>query len=203
MVKIFLARHGQDQDNALNIMNGLRDLPLTDLGIKQSKALAQYFLQKQVRFKKVYSSPLLRAKQTADIICSFSFQPKYSVMPLIIERDFGILTGKSKFDIPKYCRKNKYIANNEGFFFFDCRSAESIDLVQHRAALIIDYLNKNYSDCNVLLVSHGTFAQIFYSVYYQVDLSKVVSYIHLNNTDVLLFEDKQKEPKNPFFYRSS
>ena len=41
MLKIYLARHGQDQDNANGILNGQRDEPLTDIGINQAKQLAQ------------------------------------------------------------------------------------------------------------------------------------------------------------------
>ncbi|GIW62301.1 MAG: hypothetical protein KatS3mg090_0127 [Patescibacteria group bacterium] len=203
MLKIFLARHAQDQDNALDIINGLRDLPLSSLGVLQAKKLARFFLKKQLRFNKVYASPLVRAKQTADIISSFSFQVEYEVLDLLIERDFGILTGKSRFDIPKYCKKTEFIKNNNGYFFFNCGSAESIDSVAERARLVISYLNQRFNDGMVLLVSHGVFAQVFYSVYYQIPLEQVVKKIHLNNTDVLLFQDPNKEPANPFYYKSS
>ncbi len=33
MLKIYLARHGQNEDNANGILNGHRDLPLTDIGL--------------------------------------------------------------------------------------------------------------------------------------------------------------------------
>jgi probable phosphoglycerate mutase len=35
MMKIYLTRHGQNEDNLNGILNGHRDLPLTDLGRDQ------------------------------------------------------------------------------------------------------------------------------------------------------------------------
>ena len=37
MLQIFLARHGQDEDNANGILNGRRDLPLSNIGIEQAR----------------------------------------------------------------------------------------------------------------------------------------------------------------------
>jgi probable phosphoglycerate mutase len=41
MTKIYLARHGQDQDNANAILNGHRDTPLTKIGLTQADQLSQ------------------------------------------------------------------------------------------------------------------------------------------------------------------
>ena len=39
--EIYIARHGQNQDNAKGVLNGHRDLPLTDLGRAQAVDLAE------------------------------------------------------------------------------------------------------------------------------------------------------------------
>lgn len=59
----YFIRHGQEENN---LSSFLSDGPLTKLGIKQSKLTAD-FLEK-FRASKLYSSPLLRAEQTANII---------------------------------------------------------------------------------------------------------------------------------------
>ena len=41
MLNLYLARHGQDEDNAKGILNGRRDNPLTKLGVNQAKKLAE------------------------------------------------------------------------------------------------------------------------------------------------------------------
>ncbi|MFA5230620.1 MAG: phosphoglycerate mutase family protein, partial [Candidatus Paceibacterota bacterium] len=68
MLKIYLARHGQDQDNAMGILNGHRDNPLTDLGISQAHTMADKAKEKNLTFDVIYSSPLQRTFQTASII---------------------------------------------------------------------------------------------------------------------------------------
>ncbi|HUS26768.1 MAG TPA: histidine phosphatase family protein [Nevskiaceae bacterium] len=40
-VDLFIARHGQNVDNANGILNGHRDLPLTNVGRKQARQLAK------------------------------------------------------------------------------------------------------------------------------------------------------------------
>ena len=65
MLKIFLARHGQDEDNARGLLNGRRDEPLTDLGIIQANKLAQEIKDIGLKFDVIYSSPLQRAFETS------------------------------------------------------------------------------------------------------------------------------------------
>lgn len=63
----YLVRHGQDDDT---VRGGWGNPALTDLGIKQVKCLSDYVMQNNstLRIRKIYSSDLLRAKQTATII---------------------------------------------------------------------------------------------------------------------------------------
>ena len=68
MLKIFLARHGQNEDNANGILNGHRDLPLTEIGIAQAHEVADKIKEAGLSFDVVLSSPLSRALKTAEII---------------------------------------------------------------------------------------------------------------------------------------
>jgi broad specificity phosphatase PhoE len=68
MLKIYLARHGQDEDNAEGILNGYRDRSLTELGIKQAQDIANKIKNADIKFDVIYSSPLKRTLQTANII---------------------------------------------------------------------------------------------------------------------------------------
>lgn len=60
MLKIYIARHGQDKDNVRGILNGHRDEPLTILGQNQAKDLAEKIKEAGIKFDKIYSSPLKR-----------------------------------------------------------------------------------------------------------------------------------------------
>lgn len=64
-MKIYIVRHGQVLHNALKQYN-VADEDLTDLGIKQAKELRDKI--KNMKFDIIISSPLNRAKHTAEII---------------------------------------------------------------------------------------------------------------------------------------
>ncbi|MBI3970791.1 MAG: histidine phosphatase family protein [Chloroflexi bacterium] len=67
MATIYLVRHGQSQANVERVFsNGRVDLPLTDLGYRQAGQAAAWLDGRNVR--RVYASPLLRARQTAAVI---------------------------------------------------------------------------------------------------------------------------------------
>lgn len=71
MLKIYIARHGQDIDNANRILNGRRDESLTEKGIEQANEVAIKIKGTHILFDYVYASPLQRAYKTAEIIPMF------------------------------------------------------------------------------------------------------------------------------------
>ena len=99
MLNIYLVRHGQDADNAHSILNGRRDPPLTTRGINQAGELAQKIKHAGLHFTAIYTSPLKRARQTAQIIAKVLGGPKPVKLTDLIERDFGIMAGKSHTQI--------------------------------------------------------------------------------------------------------
>lgn len=89
--KLHLIRHGLTQANLDGIYAGSRtDVPLCEAGIAQLKALKQEFTYPEVDL--VLTSPLLRARQTADIL--FPGVRQIGVDDLR-EIDFGDFDGKS------------------------------------------------------------------------------------------------------------
>lgn len=68
--KITLLRHGLSVGNQKGIIQGQMDYPLSDEGSKQSHSLLRYWKDDDVCFDVIVASPLLRAKQTAEIISS-------------------------------------------------------------------------------------------------------------------------------------
>ena len=68
MLKIYLARYGQDADNISGVLNGRRNESLTEKGIEQARETADKIKKVKISFDVVYSSPLQRAFETAKII---------------------------------------------------------------------------------------------------------------------------------------
>jgi alpha-ribazole phosphatase/probable phosphoglycerate mutase len=95
-MKCLLIRHGETKSNLLRIYAGWSDEPLTERGILQAHHVAKLLTQYEVEV--IYTSPLKRAVQTAQIIAQ---QIK---VPIILEEGFvemkmGPWEGKSEEEI--------------------------------------------------------------------------------------------------------
>jgi broad specificity phosphatase PhoE len=66
--QISLARHGQTDYNATRRFQGLLPVPLNETGRQQAQELAE--LAATLDFQKLWCSPLLRARQTAEIVAA-------------------------------------------------------------------------------------------------------------------------------------
>ena len=65
MSRLLLARHGQSVSNAVRRFQGVQDVALSELGARQAEALGQAI--RRLRIAAVYTSPLERARRTAEI----------------------------------------------------------------------------------------------------------------------------------------
>lgn len=95
-MKIYFVRHGESEANRLNEISnrGLKH-GLTSRGREQSLVLADRFSQIDIR--KLYTSPLLRAIQTAQVLSYASGIP-YETTEALREYDCGVLEGQSDPD---------------------------------------------------------------------------------------------------------
>ncbi len=87
-MKIYLVRHGEVPHNALKQYN-IKDEDLTERGIKQAEELREKI--KNIEVDLIISSPLIRAKRTAEIINKNS---KIILDDRIQERSCGDLSGQ-------------------------------------------------------------------------------------------------------------
>ncbi|MEK7616380.1 MAG: histidine phosphatase family protein [Patescibacteria group bacterium] len=98
-MKIFVIRHGETDLNKTGILQGQRqDAELNESGREQAKQTLQA-LPEHV-FTICFSSPLKRARQTAEIIA------EHFRLPIIFrdelkEKDYGSLSGKSFEEVKK------------------------------------------------------------------------------------------------------
>ncbi|HHB89841.1 MAG TPA: histidine phosphatase family protein [Anaerolineae bacterium] len=68
MTTLYLIRHGETDANVAGEWQGSTDSPLNARGVVQAQALAQRLAVEQFPIAIIYTSPLQRARQTADII---------------------------------------------------------------------------------------------------------------------------------------
>ncbi len=162
MLKIYLARHGQDKDNAAGILNGQRDEPLTDLGRQQAKALAAKIKNAHLIFDAVYTSPLKRAKTTARIITETLNITPPIILPNLIERNFGTMTGKPAKDIPVLCAPN-ILQTDTITYFLSPEGAETFPDLMKRGGEVIAEVKRLHRDGNILLICHGDIGKMIYA----------------------------------------
>lgn len=88
---VFL-RHGESVGNVESRWQGQSDYPLTTMGRAQAQALAERWKEESAKFDLVITSPLVRAKETAEIIAS-ALDVKVESDPVWMERNVGEMTG--------------------------------------------------------------------------------------------------------------
>jgi 2,3-bisphosphoglycerate-dependent phosphoglycerate mutase len=89
---ITFLRHGESVGNLEKRFQGHADFPLTDTGREQARRLAERWQAEGRRFDRAVSSPLLRARETAEIVCTALNVP-LELDPDWMEINNGLLAG--------------------------------------------------------------------------------------------------------------
>jgi 2,3-bisphosphoglycerate-dependent phosphoglycerate mutase len=98
-------RHGESTGNQENRFQGQADYPLTDKGRAQARAVAERWRDERLSFDHCFASPLLRARETAEIVCTTLNVP-LDIDPNWMEMNNGRLAGlrddEIDWDEPKF-----------------------------------------------------------------------------------------------------
>lgn len=94
--QFFFIRHGESEANKAGTIAGQLDSPLTPKGLQQAERAAELLLQQT--YSAIYSSPLLRAYDTARPVANRLGLP-IQKMPAFMERNFGALQGHGHIDL--------------------------------------------------------------------------------------------------------
>jgi probable phosphoglycerate mutase len=144
---IFLIRHGETVDNALQIMQGQTQGELNEQGREQARQVAQRLAAQPVDV--FISSDLHRAIQTAEIIAAPHGMPVKQT-PLLRERDWGSFTGR-------------FIPDLKGEVWPD--DIESEPALLQRASDFLQYVTTTYPGKRVVAVGHGIINKAILAVY--------------------------------------
>lgn len=143
-MKLYIARHGETNENATGIVQGWLDTPLNQNGLEQARLAAMNFNK---AIDAIYSSDLQRATRTAE-----EFKKKHKTLPYfedvrLRERDFGKATGthRDEHDWEQFWSLNDTVSIED---------AETLSEFTERVSGFLDELRKQPYDA-VLLVAHG------------------------------------------------
>ena len=142
---IYIVRHGETAWNHLGKIMGRCDEPLNDNGIRQAYEVKEHI--DKLKIDLIICSPLLRARQTAEII-NEDRNLEIILDERIIERDYGEFDGQKKDNTDYEDVWNYYL--NKQF-----EKAENIKVFFDRVYSFLDDIKKRYPDKDILLVCHG------------------------------------------------
>jgi len=148
--KYFLLRHGEALSNKKRIISCWPEkarFPLTRKGKKQIKKLAKELKSKKIDL--IFSSDLLRTRQTAEIVAGeLRVKPRYDKR--LREFNLGILNGKPLKEV------NKFLGKRIRKFKIRAPKAENYTDLKKRMYNFFRDIDKKYSGKTILIISHET-----------------------------------------------
>lgn len=167
---IYLVRHCKPKlPSDTSICSGIRDIPLSREGIKQAEKLKRYFQHKNIN--EIYSSPLIRAKKTAEIIAD-------NKLKVEIRNDFSELhMGKwdgMTFDEIKLKYPKEYIERGNDFENYIVEGGESMSMCRQRAFAQLWNIIDN-STGNIIIVAHAGVNRLILSKLSEISIKESFS----------------------------
>ena len=149
MAKLILARHGETVWNVEKIYRGRTDVNLDEVGIKQAELLGKYL--SNWKLEAIYSSPLKRALDTANIVARYQ-KIGVHVAEGFIDFDYGEWQSLPEEEAKRlYPTLHNEWHNNP--HKVKMPGGESLEDVRKRAVAIVNDVLPKYQG-SILLVSH-------------------------------------------------
>lgn len=173
---IAIVRHGETDYNKQRLIQGRIDNVLNQTGKQQAKTLGEYLKANNETFDVLLTSPLLRAKETAQIVGSHINLEITKETDLLLERDFGPFEGKTVEDTLPFITKHEY--KSKGY--------EDNETLLKRMSEMVSAVHKTYNDKKVLMVAH---AHVIKSLLILADFEKYDYINHfVGNSSIVYFE---------------
>lgn len=157
---LVITRHGESEWNVLGKWTGWTDVGLTEKGAKDAEVIGRT-IPNDIVFDEIYTSVLKRTEETLQgVICGLH-KPELNSLPKtaveeLNERDYGIYTGKNKWEVQKEVDEETFTGLRRGWNF-PVEGGENLKQVYERVQpyFINDILPKLQQGKNILLVAHG------------------------------------------------
>lgn len=142
--RLMVVRHGQTDWNREGRMQGSTDIPLNDTGRQQAREAGDRVAGLGLSWDLLFSSPLSRARETAEIIGSRIGLDAVGIVPEIVERHYGGAEGAVL----------TYEQSRDPGALFEGVEAEAE--VYRRGVQALKALALAHPGKNLVVVSHGT-----------------------------------------------
>lgn len=151
-MQLLLIRHGRTGWNEEPRVMGARPIPLNEAGLAQARHLRNWLAQ--IELQAIYTSPILRARQTAEIIAEGRSTLKIFDEPGVAEVDYGDWVGlpfsevaeKYEKDYQMYLKQPSQMRVPGG---------EAVLAMQKRSVAAIEKIKKKHAAARAAVVSHA------------------------------------------------
>ncbi len=192
---IYFTRHGRTEWNkALRFQGGSGDSPLLPNSLKEIALLGEHV--KDIPFQKIYTSPLLRAKRTAEIINSKLAHPVEIIeAPELKEMGLGDLEGKYINEMEKiYPEELQALRRQPDKYDPSAFHGETFEEVIARLSdFVVAKINETKDDAPILFVSHGAALTAAIHAMAGEELKDVRRLGGLNNNSLTMMETTTKQ----------
>ena len=155
---LILVRHGQSEWNKKNLFTGWKDPDLTKKGVQEANSVGKLLLRKKIKFHAIFTSDLIRAQKTGEIILKILNQQNIETIrnKALNERDYGDLSGLNKDEAKKRWGE-KQVQRWRRSFDEPPPGGESL---KETADRVIPFFKKNICPFilegkNILITAHG------------------------------------------------
>jgi probable phosphoglycerate mutase len=159
---IYIIRHGETEWNLQEKLQGHKDSPLTQNGVEQAKKRAKDLAQ--IAFAEIFSSDLLRAKRTAEII-ALEHKMVVKTTELLRERNYGGYEGRKvseyREELKDMLQKRETLSEKDKFAFKLQPDIESDEEIVTRMITFLREVALAYKGKTIGLVCHGSIMRSF------------------------------------------
>jgi 2,3-bisphosphoglycerate-dependent phosphoglycerate mutase len=169
---LFVFRHAETTDNSKQIFSGWRDPDLTPKGLLQALEVSKQLEKEKIDY--AFTSHLLRAKRTLEIVLKPHLNVPVFVDDRLIERCYGTLQGKSKIGIA--AERPEWFAKVHRGYDFPPPEGESMRMVESRTLPFVVQLERRLrqNPGNVAISCHGNSMRPIRRVFEHLSLKQML-----------------------------
>lgn len=189
-MRLIFIRHGETDWNVQKKIQGCTDIPLNEMGIIQAESLARQLEKEDLNVNKIYTSKLVRARKTAEIIGEILHVP-YEAYEGLEEMNLGLWEGKTWADVPqlypeeyeKWHDNRRYTKTPEG---------ESYQEVLERVLVAIREIMEHETG-DIVIVTHSAIIMTIRSYIYDTPFHEMAKRYKLRNAGFAIMNEKEVE----------
>ena len=177
-MNLLIIRHGQSEADILKVIEGRADFSLTELGRKQAELMADWVAQ-NYKIDKIFSSPLKRASQTANML-SKRIDIDIVFDDNLMEWQNGLIAGmtleEAQAKYPKPDPKYPHIAvyGQESDIQFRMRAETALSKI----------INENPIDYTIAVVSHGGLINMLFNSFLRLPVTSNNVWLSTGDTGI-------------------